>query len=131
MTTPSPDRSATSWSLAQEIDSVDAVRAPVAGIPVSRGQPAGSAIGPASKKSKDRKRARKGQRADRGDRDATEVPDFVRENGSSGWIRTSNPPVNRTTLNSYRRRPRATKVTRITDLRARALLRSLTINLDN
>ena len=38
--------------------------------------------------------ARKGQRASKGDRPRSEVPGFVREFGSSGWTRTSNPPVN-------------------------------------
>jgi integrase len=49
----------------------------------------------ARKNDKDRKRAKKGQRADRGDRAVAKVPGFVREDGSSGWTRTSNPPVNR------------------------------------
>ena len=48
----------------------------------------------ARNKKTDQKRARKGQRADRADRGVTDMPDFVRENGSSGWTRTSNPPVN-------------------------------------
>ena len=48
----------------------------------------------ARNKKKDQKRARKGQRADRADRATADMPDFVRENGSSGWTRTSNPPVN-------------------------------------
>jgi hypothetical protein len=42
-----------------------------------------------------RQRARKGQPSTVGPRAASEVPDFVKEIGSSGWIRTSNPPVNR------------------------------------
>ncbi len=40
-------------------------------------------------------RARKGQRAARGDQAAAKAPRFVRENGSSGRTRTYNPPVNR------------------------------------
>ena len=48
----------------------------------------------ARNKKKDQKRARKGQRADRAEHAATDMPDFVRKNGSSGWTRTSNPPVN-------------------------------------
>jgi integrase len=43
---------------------------------------------------KESKRARKGQRAQSGSRPQSRVPDFVRKIGSSGWIRTSNPPVN-------------------------------------
>ena len=39
-------------------------------------------------------RAKKGQRADPGDQAGAIVPRFVRENGSSGWTRTNNPPVN-------------------------------------
>ena len=39
-------------------------------------------------------RAKKGQRADRGDQARAKVPRLVREIGSSGWTRTSNPPVN-------------------------------------
>ena len=47
-----------------------------------------------SKDAAKQKRARKGQNhfSDRGP--TSKVPDFVREIGSSGWIRTSNPPVN-------------------------------------
>jgi integrase len=40
------------------------------------------------------KRARKGQSASIEHQIRSEVPEFVREFGSSGWIRTSNPPVN-------------------------------------
>jgi hypothetical protein len=40
-------------------------------------------------------RARKGQRAQTRGAAGAKVVDFVRENGSSGWARTSNPPVNR------------------------------------
>ena len=40
------------------------------------------------------KRARKGQRDSNDSESATEVPSFVKGFGSSGWIRTSNPPVN-------------------------------------
>jgi len=39
-------------------------------------------------------RARKGQRARTGGTARAKVVDFVPENGSSGWTRTSNPPVN-------------------------------------
>jgi hypothetical protein len=46
-------------------------------------------------KGKKSKRARKGQRASKGDQPRSGVPGFVREIGSSGWTRTSNPPVNR------------------------------------
>jgi hypothetical protein len=50
---------------------------------------------PAPEKGKKTKRARKGQ-SDSNDSEArSEVPDFVKEFGSSGWTRTSNPPVNR------------------------------------
>ncbi len=41
------------------------------------------------------KRAKKGQRAARLARRRAKVVEFPRENGSSGWTRTSNPPVNR------------------------------------
>jgi integrase len=41
------------------------------------------------------KRARKGQCAPRPDRTGAKVVKFPRKNGSSGWTRTSNPPVNR------------------------------------
>ncbi len=41
-----------------------------------------------------RKRARKGHGTPTADSAETELPDFVKEIGSSGWIRTSNPPVN-------------------------------------
>ena len=40
------------------------------------------------------KRARKGQSGRKSNSAETKVPDFVKEIGSSGWIRTSNPPVN-------------------------------------
>jgi hypothetical protein len=40
------------------------------------------------------KRARKGQRAARRDQAQAKVVKFPNENGSSGWTRTSNPPVN-------------------------------------
>ncbi len=39
-------------------------------------------------------RAKKGQRARTRDRAPAKVVEFPKENGSSGWIRTSNPPVN-------------------------------------
>ena len=39
-------------------------------------------------------RARKGQRRSNGDQREAKVPRWVREVGSSGWTRTSNPPVN-------------------------------------
>jgi hypothetical protein len=39
-------------------------------------------------------RARKGQRAPKGDRRRAKVVKFPKEIGSSGWTRTSNPPVN-------------------------------------
>ena len=39
-------------------------------------------------------RARKGQRAPEGDRRQAKVPKILRKSGSSGWTRTSNPPVN-------------------------------------
>ena len=41
-----------------------------------------------------KKRARKGQSGPDGNSAETEVPDFVKEVGSSGRIRTCNPPVN-------------------------------------
>ena len=41
-----------------------------------------------------RKRARKGQTDRIAKSRRSEVPDFVRKIGSSGWTRTSNPPVN-------------------------------------
>jgi hypothetical protein len=44
--------------------------------------------------SKNTKRARKGQSESLESESRSEVPDFVREIGSSGWTRTSNPPVN-------------------------------------
>ena len=49
---------------------------------------------PSPEKGKKNKRARKGQSGPNGESAETEVPDFVKEIGSSGWIRTSNPPVN-------------------------------------
>jgi hypothetical protein len=48
---------------------------------------------PAPKKGKKTKRARKGQSDSSDSGSRSEVPDFVREFGSSGWTRTSNPPV--------------------------------------
>ena len=39
-------------------------------------------------------RARKGQRAAKRDQRPAKVIDFPKESGSSGWTRTSNPPVN-------------------------------------
>jgi hypothetical protein len=39
-------------------------------------------------------RARKGQRASERQRRQAKVRKFPKENGSSGWTRTSNPPVN-------------------------------------
>ena len=39
-------------------------------------------------------RARKGQNDFSDSPSTSKVPDFVKESGSSGWIRTSNPPVN-------------------------------------
>ena len=49
---------------------------------------------PASKGMGRKKRARKGQSGPASDSAETEVPDFVKEVGSSGRIRTYNPPVN-------------------------------------
>jgi integrase len=49
---------------------------------------------PAPPKGKKTKRARKGQSGPNGNSAETEVPDFVKEFGSSGRIRTCNPPVN-------------------------------------
>src|SRR5438093_6266022 len=49
---------------------------------------------PAPAKGNKNKRARKGQNGPDGNSAETEVPDFLKEVGSSGWIRTSNPPVN-------------------------------------
>src|SRR5437867_5505496 len=46
---------------------------------------------PAPKGKAKTKRARKGQSGPASDSAETEVPDFVKEVGSSGWIRTSNP----------------------------------------
>jgi len=40
------------------------------------------------------KRARKGQRAAKREQRPAKVVEFPKESGSSGWIRTSNPPVN-------------------------------------
>ena len=40
------------------------------------------------------KRARKGQRAAKWDQPPAKVVEFPKGFGSSGWIRTSNPPVN-------------------------------------
>ncbi len=60
---------------------------------VSLLDPPAPAPTPASEGKKS-KRARKGQRASKGDQPRSEVPGFVREIGSSGWTRTSNPPVN-------------------------------------
>ena len=48
---------------------------------------------PAPKKPR-AKRARKGQRASKRDLRKAKVVKFPKESGSSGWIRTSNPPVN-------------------------------------
>ena len=48
---------------------------------------------PAPRKSKS-KRARKGQRSSKRDRGGAKVVKFPKEVGSSGWTRTSNPPVN-------------------------------------
>jgi hypothetical protein len=39
-------------------------------------------------------RARKGQRAGKRERRQAKVMKFPKESGSSGWTRTSNPPVN-------------------------------------
>ena len=47
-----------------------------------------------SEKGNKSKRARKGQRGPDRNPPETKVPNFVRKIGSSGWIRTSNPPVN-------------------------------------
>ena len=47
-----------------------------------------------AKKGKKRKRARKGQSETLAKVATSKTPDFVRKFGSSGWIRTSNPPVN-------------------------------------
>jgi hypothetical protein len=48
----------------------------------------------APKGSGKKKRARKGQSGPDGNSAETEVPNFVKEIGSSGRIRTYNPPVN-------------------------------------
>jgi hypothetical protein len=50
---------------------------------------------PNPNKGKKTERARKGQSDSNDSRSGSKVPAFVRENGSSGWIRTNNPPVNR------------------------------------
>jgi hypothetical protein len=47
-----------------------------------------------AKKGKKTKRARKGQSETSGKVATSRTPDFVRKFGSSGWTRTSNPPVN-------------------------------------
>jgi integrase len=49
---------------------------------------------PSPTKGKKTKKARKGQSDSSDSASRSEVPEFVREIGSSGWIRTSNPPVN-------------------------------------
>ena len=49
---------------------------------------------PSPKRGKKTKRARKGQSDSMGRRPGSKVPGFVRTNGSSGRIRTYNPPVN-------------------------------------
>ena len=49
---------------------------------------------PTPEKGKKTKRARKGQSDSSDNRTRSKVPDFVKDFGSSGWIRTSNPPVN-------------------------------------
>ena len=49
---------------------------------------------PTPEKGKKSKRARKGQADAHTTTSRSEVPDFVRKIGSSGWTRTSNPPVN-------------------------------------
>ena len=73
----------------------DALRAPVAGVPVRGSEPARSADHrPTPKKGKKSKRARKGQSASKRRLRERKSPNFVKEIGSSGWIRTSNPPVN-------------------------------------
>jgi integrase len=64
---------------------------------VSLLDPPPPAVSLTPEKGKKHKRARKGQSAIEDDRAETKVPDFVKEVGSSGWIRTSNPPVNSVT----------------------------------
>jgi integrase len=49
---------------------------------------------PSPEKGKKRKRARKGQSDSSDSGSRSEVPEFVKDFGSSGWTRTSNPPVN-------------------------------------
>jgi Phage integrase family len=49
---------------------------------------------PDPKKDKKGKRARKGQPRSKADQAASEAREVARKIGSSGWIRTSNPPVN-------------------------------------
>jgi integrase len=49
---------------------------------------------PSPEKGTKTKRARKGQSDSNDSGSPSNVPDFVKDFGSSGWIRTSNPPVN-------------------------------------
>ena len=82
----------------QSTEDDDALRAPVAGVPVGRSGPPGSAVPPPHRHANGRrgktKRARKGQSASKRRSAASGSADFLRKIGSSGWIRTSNPPVN-------------------------------------
>ena len=66
----------------------DALCAPVAGIPVGGSQPARSAEAAVTDSGK-------GQSDSNDSASRSEVPEFVKDFGSSGWIRTSNPPVKR------------------------------------
>jgi hypothetical protein len=59
--------------------------------------PPKAAVAPPPTQAKPRERARKGQRTRTRVRATGKVVNFPRKVGSSGWIRTSNPPVNSVT----------------------------------
>jgi hypothetical protein len=75
----------------------DALRASIAGV-LDCGEAAGSGRGihlSAGENALKTERAKKGHRGFAATQVVVEMRGFLKKNGSSGWTRTSNPPVNR------------------------------------
>jgi integrase len=95
--------------LSAEVSLLDPPKPPPADEPPSSAKTASpvaptSAVEQASleaEKGKKAERARKGQSDSSDTESRSEVPEFVKDFGSSGWTRTSNPPVNSLTLVGY------------------------------
>jgi hypothetical protein len=83
--------------LSAEVSLLDPLKPQSADKPPSPSEPPS----PAATKGKKTRRARKGQSESFESESRSPVPEFVKEIGSSGWTRTSNPPVNSLTSVCY------------------------------